>query len=109
MTKRLMALTLASVFAVASAGAIAETPAPRAVSKAVQLSEAELDQITAGSATSELRMANPSNHRVDHDNRNHLTLINLVPLDVDRATGRIDVTTPNGRTMTHCIGGGTGC
>jgi hypothetical protein len=46
MTKRLMGTVMATVFAIASASAIAEAP----LSKAVQMTDAQLDQVTAAGA-----------------------------------------------------------
>ena len=103
MTKRWIAVTLASAFAVASAGAIAESPSSRLVSKAVQMSDAELDQVTAGTATSVIIINNPSGHPDAKMHGNHTKLMNVIP----GVGSSITVTTGNGRTFTHCLGGGT--
>jgi ABC-type phosphate transport system substrate-binding protein len=66
MMKRLMGIALASVFALTSTWAVAEgtsqTAAP--VSKAVQMTEAELDQITAAGAITQHVVFNAGNANV---------------------------------------------
>lgn len=107
-------------FAVAVAGALLALSASAAAgdaavkSSAVKLSDAELDQITAGAgAFSENVIFNPSKHSVEKFNGrpgaslSHHTCINCVPSDgVSRATGGIGVLLPNGGIIAVTIPGG---
>jgi hypothetical protein len=71
-------VVLAAAFAAMSTSALAEnTPPMKAepmVSKSVQLSDAELDRITAGTTT--LILSNSGNHSVFKANKNHNVCIN---------------------------------
>lgn len=75
---------------------------------AVKLSDAELDQITAGSgAISGVLIFNPGKGPGEsklNPNRNHVTCINCVEVpDVPRTSGFVTVVTPNGKVVSHPI------
>jgi hypothetical protein len=71
-------MVLAAAFATMSISALAENNPPMKaepmVSKSVQLSDVELDGITAGTTT--LILVNPGNHSVFKENKNHNVCIN---------------------------------
>jgi hypothetical protein len=84
MTKRLIGTVMATVFAIASAWAVAEGTAQTApVSKAVQMTDAELDEVTAAGALTANIILNAGNADVfkgDLVNTTHITCVNCSEL-----------------------------
>jgi hypothetical protein len=73
-------------------------------SSAVKLSDAELDQISAGQgAISEVVLFNPGKANVLKITGNHVTCINCLPYDGPRPAGIVNVLTPNGKVVTNII------
>lgn len=107
MMKRSFAVIVGGALLALSTSAAAGDAAAK--SSAAKLSDAELDQITAGQATSVLFLFNPGKgpgpgegERIN-PNGNHSTCINCAPLDVPRTSGLVTVVTPNGRVVGHPI------
>ncbi len=111
-----LGLALAASFAM-SAVALAEDAVPKKqaaepnASRAVQLSDAQLDAITAGEAVQAVLVFNPGNAKVlkfkgDPLSPTHVTCVNCLPLGGDKTTGVVFVINrghPEG--MMHFIGG----
>jgi len=82
----------------------ADAPAP--TSKAVQMSDAELDQVTAGNASVVILLFVPGNASIFKISGDDILCINcLGQTGNSGVSGSITITTPN-KTITKCIGKG---
>lgn len=83
--------------------ALAEGGAPSEprLSRAVQLSEAELDAITAGEVTGQHVIINNGNAVVDKTLNNQIHCVNCVPFPTP---AHVQVITNRAQTVTHCKG-----
>ena len=106
--KRSMIL-VAAVFAMASTGLLAQNAekTDAANSKAVALTDAELDNITAGSATVGVAIFNAGNASVFQMSANGFKCINCAELSGFGITKLIVVQNPGRGLM--CVGGSTSC
>jgi len=85
--------------------ALAEDFAELDSSRAVALTDAQLDEITAGEASMEKILFNPGNASQTSFHKNNTVLINFPPdTNFDNAAGVIFHTNPGKGTTTHCIG-----
>src|SRR4051812_45156176 len=105
--KRSMIL-LAAVFAMASTSVFAQNTsadkADAAVAKSM-LSDAELDNITAGSAMVVTVVFNNGNASIEPTIGNHFQCINCADFPLPGVTKLVGVVNP-ARTVIHCVGSG---
>ena len=102
MTMKRSMVVVAAVFAAMSTSALANDGATKAAtqaqSAAVKLSDAQLDEITAGAAVSEVVIFNRGQAEVGwrlNPSENHSMCINCVPVDSSAGTsGTVGVVTP---------------
>jgi hypothetical protein len=109
--KRSFAMAVGGALLALSASATAGDAAAK--SSAVKLSDADLDQITAGSgAFSAVAISNPGKHSVNElhgrpgEFPSHSTCINCVSEGVSRASGLVGVALPNGGIIIIELGRG---
>ena len=105
--KRLMVAAVTALFAAISMSAMADEVAQAAKPQAVRMTDAQLDQVTAGGATSLNVIFNPGNADVSKLNpaNNHATCVNC-DLGITPPPGTSGVTavfTPNGTLITHVV------
>ena len=99
MIKRALVLLAAGLGFVAS-HAMAGDKMPAEASQAVKMSDAELDNVTAGSATVVLILQNPGKHVALPDfESNIFRCINCAPLGFEGAGGFVGVVTGSGKVI----------
>lgn len=104
-----MRIKTKTCFAIVAAGALmalsSSVRAQQGKSPAVKLSDAELDQITAGQVTlAVVQVFNPGKADIENRPGNHVICINCNQLEVSRAFGAVFIVTPNGKTVSNPIG-----
>lgn len=111
--KRCLAVALALAFGLASGVALADSTAPKtaaAASKAVQMTDAEMDNVTAGSAIVAIAVFNRGNGFQDRLGQNPSVCVNCVDLGLQPTAVLLDIVNAAGRTVvSKCVGSNRIC